>query len=105
MMVFRWRQSPGDADLLVFFDDDFFPDKHYLAAVEDHMQRHPRTVVVTGTVLADGINGPGLSVGDGRRIVGEGQEGGAGTTKPTFSGYGCNMVLRLQPLRQHGLRF
>lgn len=94
-----------DADLLMFFDDDFFPDRSYIAIVEDHMSRHPTTVVATGQVLADGINGPGLSPTDGRRILTRRHAEGQGAAKPMFAGYGCNMAVRIEPLQAHGLRF
>jgi GT2 family glycosyltransferase len=94
-----------DADLLLFFDDDFLPAPSYIATVEDHMRRYPATMVATGRVLADGINGPGLSVAEGLRILGRGAPAGPGATQPMFSGYGCNMALRMAPLREQGLRF
>jgi GT2 family glycosyltransferase len=99
-----------DADLLLFFDDDFLPAPSYIAAVEDHMRRHPATMVATGRVLADGINGPGLSVAEGLQILGRSARGGSGgagpgATRPMFSGYGCNMALRMAPLRAQGIRF
>lgn len=94
----------GDADALVFFDDDFLPRPGYLDAIERHMQAHPRTVVATGAVLADGINGPGLSPAEGRAILaGPGTEDAA--PAPAFTGYGCNMAVRLAPMRAHGVRF
>ncbi len=58
-----------DADILVFFDDDFLPDAGYLAAVEQAMTATPDIVVATGLVLADGIIGPGLAPETGRAIL------------------------------------
>jgi GT2 family glycosyltransferase len=103
-------EAAMDADLLLFFDDDFLPAPSYIATVADHMRRHPATMVATGRVLADGINGPGLSVAEGLEILGRHARGGSGgagpgATQPMFSGYGCNMALRMAPLRVHGLRF
>lgn len=94
----------GDADILVFFDDDFLPDPGYLAAVDRHMTAFPRTVMVTGTVVADGISGPGLSAAEGLSLLGRSKASGSGA-RPTFAAYGCNMAIRLAPLRQHALRF
>jgi GT2 family glycosyltransferase len=101
----------GDADVVVFFDDDFLPHPDYLAAVERHMGGElgggkPGIAVATGTVLADGITGPGLSVAEGRAILARaGAVALPGAAVPTFSGYGCNMAIRLDPLRRHGLAF
>jgi GT2 family glycosyltransferase len=63
-------------------------------------------VVATGTVIADGAKGPGISVEQGRAIL-------AADTLPSdplavaphFNGYGCNMAFRMAPIRQHALRF
>ncbi|HJS84433.1 MAG TPA: glycosyltransferase [Acetobacteraceae bacterium] len=96
--------AAGDADVLVFFDDDFLAHPDYLARTEYHMQNDPRIVVATGRVLADGIGGPGLSPAEGRAILARHVAAGMAAT-PAFSGYGCNMALRLAPMRQHGLRF
>jgi GT2 family glycosyltransferase len=97
-----------EADIVVFFDDDFIPGQDYLAAVEQHMVRDPNIVVATGLVLADGIGGPGLTPAEGRAIVSR-HDATAGTqssgVRPTFSGYGCNMAVRIAPMRTHGLRF
>jgi GT2 family glycosyltransferase len=93
-----------DSDIIVFFDDDFLPDPGYLAAIEQHMAADPRIVVATGLVLADGIGGPGLSPDQGRAILAR-QIPRTDNTKPTFSGYGCNMAVRLAPMRDHGVRF
>jgi GT2 family glycosyltransferase len=93
-----------DSDILVFFDDDFLPDVGYLAAIEHHMRTDARIVVATGRVLADGIGGPGLSVEDGRDVLRASVVDAIGV-RPVFSGYGCNMAVRLQTMRQHDIRF
>ncbi len=96
--------AAGPADIVVFFDDDFLPHPHYLAAVARHMAANPRIVVATGAVLADGISGPGLSMAQARAILA--RDSGPDTgIMPVFNGYGCNMALRLGPMRDHGLRF
>jgi len=68
------------------------------------MAQDAAMVVATGRVLADGIKGPGLTPEQGRAILAASvrQEEGV---EPAFSGYGCNMALRLAPLRAHRLRF
>jgi GT2 family glycosyltransferase len=96
--------AAGDADILVFFDDDFLPDPAYLAAVEHHMTRDPAIVVATGAVLADGIGGPGFTPEEGRAILVQ-NTGDSHGVRPTFAGYGCNMAIRLAPVRAHNVRF
>ncbi len=93
-----------DAAVMVFFDDDFLPDPGYLAAIERHMAAAPTIVVATGRVLADGIGGPGFSPAEGRAILAQPVAGDAGCA-PVFSGYGCNMAVRLDTMRVHHLRF
>jgi GT2 family glycosyltransferase len=99
-----------ESDVVVFFDDDFFPQADYLLAIERHMQEHPRTMVITGAVIADGINGPGLSVKDAMEHLAEDRrQHGAGRVaaghKPEFAGYGCNMAVRMAEMRREGLFF
>ncbi len=105
--IIRFAQ---DADIIVFFDDDFFPQAEYLRAIERHMQQHPRTVVATGTVIADGINGPGLSVSDALgQLAADRERTGIWRAptegKPEFSGYGCNMAVRMADIRREQLLF
>ena len=96
----------ADCDAVLFLDDDFLPLPGYLGVTERILDAHPDCVVTTGTVLADGAKGPGIGVEDARAIL-------AADTAPTdalsvaphFNGYGCNMALRLAPLRTHALRF
>ena len=96
--------AAADADIVVFFDDDFLPDPGYLAAIEDHMVKDGRIVVATGLVIADGIGGPGFSAAEGRAILRRDPEGGDRVT-PAFCGYGCNMAVRLAPMREHQVTF
>ena len=49
--IFAAAQS---VDVVMFFDDDFLPEPHYLSAIERHMTSDLRIVVATGRVLADG---------------------------------------------------
>jgi GT2 family glycosyltransferase len=93
-----------EADIVVFFDDDFLPAPGYLATVEHHMATNPRIVVATGVVLADGIKGPGLPVAEGLAILAR-DSGVTSGAQAVFSGYGCNMALRLDPMRRYGLQF
>jgi GT2 family glycosyltransferase len=94
------------ADIIVFFDDDFFPNQDYLSAIEQHFAGDPQIVVATGLVLADGIGGPGLTPADGRVILSHyAKTRPSAGVRPTFSGYGCNMALRLAPMHTHRLRF
>lgn len=97
----------GGSDVVVFLDDDFLVGPRFIEAVEAVFLRHPEVVMATGRVLADGIRGPGLSHDEARQIL---RGSGSETCDPDAvvdveSGYGCNMAVRLEPIRTHGLRF
>jgi GT2 family glycosyltransferase len=96
----------ADCDLLVFFDDDFLPATGWLAAIEATFAAHPGIVAATGHVVADGIKGPGLSPHDGRALLRADPGSPANATlAETYNAYGCNMALRLAPMRAHALAF
>ena len=98
--------AAADCDAVLFLDDDFLPAPDYLAVTARILDAHPGCVVTTGTVLADGAKGPGLSVAEGRAILAaDAPPADPLAVAPHFNGYGCNMALRLSPLRAHGLRF
>jgi GT2 family glycosyltransferase len=92
-------------DVVVFFDDDFIPCDHYLESVERIMLACPDIVMTTGKVLADGILGPGLTLETADLTVKTGWTAGDGRLDPVYNGYGCNMSVRLAPVREHRLEF
>lgn len=95
-----------EADILIFFDDDFLPSFDYVAEVERLFKAHPEVVITTGKLLADGILGPGIVHEEGLRILGSaGSNAEMRSLRSTYNGYGCNMAIRMQPVRVYGLRF
>jgi GT2 family glycosyltransferase len=90
--------------IVVFFDDDFVPHPDYLACIEQAMSADPAIVVATGAVVADGIGGPGFSFETAHRLLAEAPPEAAGVV-PAFSGYGCNMAVRVAPMRAEGVWF
>ncbi len=93
-------------DVVVFFDDDFLPADDYLSECERAFCLGPKVTVVTGTVLADGAQGPGLSLQKGRQVLAS--DAGVGRFKvatPVHNAYGCNMAFRLAAVRKVGARF
>jgi len=94
-------------DVVVFLDDDFVACPRYLEAVEAIFSRYPEVVVATGTVIVDGVTGPGLSNEDALQIL-HGSEHKACDPEGIIdvdSGYGCNMAVRLEPVRAQEVRF
>ncbi|MBX9700553.1 MAG: glycosyltransferase family 2 protein [Acetobacteraceae bacterium] len=93
-------------DAVLFLDDDFLPAPEYLAVTDAVLRERPDCVVTTGTVLADGAKGPGITPEQGRVILAHDRfDGPALGVTPHFNGYGCNMAVRLDPALAHGLRF
>ncbi|WP_241502988.1 glycosyltransferase [Komagataeibacter melaceti] len=98
----------GEADIIMFFDDDFLPDRDYLATCADTFACAPDIVGMTGYVLADGAKGPGLTVAAARRMLADPRINSTATLpalQPAWNGYGCNMAYRLATVRETGLRF
>ncbi|MDB5382170.1 MAG: putative glycosyl transferase [Rhodospirillales bacterium] len=96
----------GDADLIVFFDDDFLPSDTFLAASEHLFTSQPDIAVATGRVLADGAHGSGLTIEEGRDILANDTAADAGASPtPTYNAYGCNMVFRMAAIAQGAVRF
>jgi hypothetical protein len=95
-----------DCDILLFIDEDFLLAPNYLAETIVAFEEKPEMDVATGTVLADGITGTGLTAAEGRRIL----EADARlppskrTPRPAFSGYGCNMAIRTSVAFREGIR-
>lgn len=103
-------QALPPADAILFLDDDFCLGNDYLKLMQRVFAAHPEIVVITGQVVADGINGPGLTMAEARDILnGSDHYAAAGEQEaapvPVFNAYGCNMGLRLEPIRSHNLRF
>lgn len=102
----RILDATTDCDVVLFLDDDFLMQPAYLAETERMFASLPGLVVSTGTVLADGIGGPGLSPAEGRAVLAADQRNPphAGAAEPTFCGYGCNMAVQAAVARRHGIR-
>jgi GT2 family glycosyltransferase len=96
-----------EADIVVFFDDDFFPEPDYLANLEQLFLKNPDIVAATGFVLADGVNGPGLSVQQALKLAGTGACTPAGNAKliDYYGTYGCNMAFRMETVRHNSVSF
>lgn len=93
-------------DVVCFLDDDFVMEAGYLAALERAFLDDPGLVGATGAVVADGIIGPGLSFADADLcLTVSAPAGPAGSARPVYNAYGCNMAFRLEAVRAGALRF
>ena len=93
-------------DVLMFLDDDFLMAADYLHEVERLFDEYPEIVLATGTVIADGILGPGLSHLQGEKILAEATSRSAELRlDPAYTGYACNAAIRAAPVIAQGIRF
>jgi GT2 family glycosyltransferase len=95
---------PADFDVVVILDDDFLMHGMWIAEVLKAFASDASIACVTGTVIADGIHGPGFSYEEARAMVGQvGELPPALIVAPTGGPYGCNMAFRARSIA--GLRF
>ena len=92
-------------DLVLFLDDDFFPASDYLAELVALFTRHPDVMLATGTLIADGANGPGFTPDEARAMIAAAGKREAERLEPVFCGYGCNMAVRWSAVAADRLRF
>ncbi|MCJ2099448.1 MULTISPECIES: glycosyltransferase family 2 protein [Methylobacterium] len=98
-------RSMERSDVLLFIDDDFFLGRTYIAEMIEAFG-DTSIVVATGTVVADGIKGPGLSPEAAEQIIArDDAHPRPRGMKEVRHGYGCNMALRYRTLVEHGLDF
>jgi glycosyltransferase involved in cell wall biosynthesis len=91
----------SDADLVVFLDDDFVPSRFMIERAVALFEAYPEIAGATGHLVADGINGPGFSTSDARRLLNEYDSAPAPLLVPSHNLrglYGCNMVYRTQAI-------
>ncbi len=93
-------------DVIVFFDDDFLPSRSYLEYLEQCFSDED-VVAASGLVLVDGITGPGIEFEAARAILEKHAFEAAqrNNLKDQYNAYGCNMALRLAPVRKNELQF
>lgn len=84
---------PHDIDVVAFFDDDFVADLNWLAVAARLFRDEPDIVGITGSVVADGIKGPGLTFQEADRLLADSSPEGNALIE-RFSPYGCNMAFR-----------
>ncbi|MEY9200664.1 glycosyltransferase family 2 protein [Sinorhizobium sp. CCBAU 05631] len=95
------------ADVVLFLDDDFLMAPDYLGELERLFEENPGIAMSTGTVVADGIIGPGISIEVGLETIDatKGKPRAAERLEPVYNAYGCNMAIRMAAVRRGQLRF
>lgn len=98
-------REAGNSDVLLFIDDDFFMCREYIAEMARIFHSNA-VAVATGTVVADGIKGPGITFDEAEAIIRrENAQTYPAETHRIRHGYGCNMALRYRLMIDHGLLF
>ena len=96
----------GPVEAVLFLDDDFFMAPSYVDVTLRAMQADPSLVVTSGDLIADGIKGPGFSPAQARQMIQDDLRRPPATgVIPASHGYGCNMAIRTDVARAHGIRF
>jgi GT2 family glycosyltransferase len=98
-------RAAAETDVILFFDDDFIPAKDYLELCAGLFEAHPDIVVTTGTVIADGIHDAGFTPEQAVEILARDVRPAKPALTPTYGGYGCNMAIRMAPVRANNLTF
>ena len=97
----------GDTvDIVVFFDDDFFPSRYWIENVCALFTSAAGIVTVTGHALADGSKTAGLTWDEAAYLVERADrqpKQAPGLIKENFSPVGCNMAFRRSAIGE--LRF
>ncbi|GJE53322.1 hypothetical protein GOFOIKOB_6401 [Methylobacterium tardum] len=81
-------------EIVVFFDDDFVPAADWIEIAVRAFNDNVDVVGFTGSLIADGIKGPGLSFEDADRLIEQAPPIGLVSLVEPFSPYGCNMAFR-----------
>lgn len=97
------RALPEGTDVIVFFDDDFYPDPRWLESVAQAFQVDPSINCITGHVIADGIIGPGYSEEAALACIAAHDSSTGDWVIENESPYGCNMAFRCSAIS--GLSF
>jgi GT2 family glycosyltransferase len=97
-------EAAGATDVMLFLDDDFFMAPDFVEQVKALFAAHADIAMATGHVLADGIHGPGIGEAEALAMIAAAKPGD-GRIEPAFSGYGCNMAIRMAPVVAQNLRF
>jgi GT2 family glycosyltransferase len=87
----------GEADAVVFFDDDFLPSRTWLQRLEVVLDQHPQILGIMGNTLADGGSCASIDLAHAERLICEYDTGTAQPTNevaPIAKLYGCNMAYR-----------
>ena len=99
------RDIGADADVVMFLDDDFVMARDYLAELERLFLERLDVVMATGTLLADDVNGPGMTLAQAKACLAAQAAPEQAAETEIFNGYGCNMAVRWSRVAGKGIAF
>lgn len=91
------RLLGGDADVIVFFDDDYVPSRYCIEQIARFYTANPDVAGANGHLIDDGINTPGIGLAAAQRLVDAYDQAPARSLdviRPLEGLYGCNMTYR-----------
>lgn len=87
----------SDAEIVAFFDDDYVPSHRCIEGIMATFAADAGIVAASGTLLADGINSPGVDFDTAMAMVTRFDASHAApdvSSTPAMGTYGCNMAFR-----------
>lgn len=92
-------------DIVLFLDDDFFLAPDYIVELAQLFASDQTIALATGTLIADGVHGPGFDPKEARSMIGAAKRIETERVESVFNGYGCNMAVRWSAISGHALVF
>jgi len=89
-----------EIDLVVFFDDDFAPERHWVEQCAQVFAAEPELVGLSGRTLRDGATGRPIAWDEALAVVDAAQAAALQRARldPCTSLYGCNMACRVRAI-------
>lgn len=97
-----------EADIVMFFDDDFIASRDYLENLEKLFVERKSLLVATGYLIADGIHGSGYTIEEAKALIAKdhaNRPNAFSDPEKRDGGYGCNMAVNLNLLEEENLWF
>lgn len=94
-----------EADIVLFFDDDFIPADDFVEECARIFEANPHMVMLTGHVVADGINSAGFDAKEAEAYLARDVKPSTASLETVYCGYGCNMAVRTAPVYANNLEF
>lgn len=99
------RRLPPAA-IALFLDDDFLIEDGYITRLRRLLTQDHGIAMVTGTVIADGLRGPGYTAKEGAAMLAHAPPPPSrAESHDVYAAYGCNMAMRADLPRQKGIEF